>query len=128
MKLQMITKILLAALLLIAAGCAALESKGHKYVMRGQILEVADSMAYLCLGSADGAQVGQEYAVYKFIKSPTANPKSMQPSYKKEESGTVKIVEIMDEHMAKAKVLSGQVETNNVVELKPETAPHSGHH
>lgn len=118
MKLKMMTSTLLAALLVIATGCATLESAGHKYVMRGQILEITDGMAYLCIGSADGAQVDQEYGVYKFIKSPTPNPKSVQPSYRKEETGTVKIVEIVDEHMAKAKVLSGQVETNNVVELK----------
>jgi hypothetical protein len=118
MRLKTAANTILAVLLFVTAGCATLETAGHKYVMRGQILEVTDGMAYLCIGSADGAQVGQEYAVYKYIKSPNSNPKSVQPYYKREKSGTVKILEILNEHMAKAKVLAGHAETNNVVELK----------
>ena len=118
MTLKTTVKVFWAVLLFGATGCAALGSAGHKYIMWGQVLELTDDTAYLCIGSADGAQVGQEYAAYKFTKIPSANLKSVQHSYKREETGTVKILEIVDEHMAKAKVLAGHVETNNMVELK----------
>lgn len=105
-------------LFLVTAGCASLETAGHKYLMRGQVIDMTEGMAYLCIGSADGAQVGQELTAYKFVKAPNPNPKSVQPYYTREETGKVKIVEIVDEHYARAKVLSGEVKENYVVELK----------
>ena len=119
MKLKTAVNILLVGLTLVAMGCATLETAGHKYIMRGQILEVADGMAYLCIGSADGAQVGQEYTVYKFVKLPlNPIPRSAQPYYKKEEVGTVKIVKIADQHMAIASIVAGHVGINEIIELK----------
>ncbi len=58
-----LVSVFLAVLLFSAAGCATMESAGHKYIMRGQVLEVAGDEAYLCIGSEDGARVGQELAV-----------------------------------------------------------------
>jgi hypothetical protein len=109
---------LVAVLLLLMAGCATLESAKHEYIMRGQVIEVNGDSAYLCIGSHDGAQIGQEFKVYRFVKVP--NPYSRpgaQYSYKREEAGRIKITEIVDEHMATAKVLAGQVAANYVVEL-----------
>jgi hypothetical protein len=100
------------------AGHASLESAGHKYIMRGQILEVTGDMVYLCIGSSEGAQVGQEYAVVKFIKVPNPNSKSPWPYFNREEAGVVKITEIVDEHMARAKIVSGVAKENYMVELK----------
>ena len=31
----------------------------HKYVMRGQVLDVQDNTLVVCIGKEDGAQVGQ---------------------------------------------------------------------
>ncbi len=39
-------------ILLAAMGCATMETAGHKYLMRGQVLEAKDGTAYLCLGTA----------------------------------------------------------------------------
>lgn len=85
--------------------------------MRGQILEVNGDRAYLCIGSADGAQVGQDLTVYRFIKTGRLGPRT-SVNYKREEIGEVKISEIVDEHMANAKIISGQVKEHDVVELK----------
>ncbi|MBI5593589.1 MAG: hypothetical protein HY881_24315 [Deltaproteobacteria bacterium] len=82
--------------------------------MRGQILESTGEGVYLCIGSADGAEVGQEYKVYKFVKIQGFNAR---PRYKREETGTVKITEIVDEHYAKAKILTGEAKENDIVEL-----------
>ena len=104
-------------LFVVSAGFAGLESLKHEYIMRGQILEVSEGTAYLCIGSADGAKVGQELTVYRFMKTGSPGPKT-QVYFKREETGKVKITEIVDEHMANAKIISGQVKEHDVVELK----------
>ena len=83
--------------------------------MRGQILEATDEGVYLCIGSADGAKVGQEFKVYKFVKMSELRPK--QANFKREETGTIKITEIVDEHYAKARRLTGEAKENYIVEL-----------
>jgi predicted small secreted protein len=113
---KILISILAAAFLL--AGCATLESAGHKYIMRGQILEVTGDTVYLCIGSSDGAKVGQEYAVVKFVKVPKPYDKPPVPYFKREETGVVKITEIVHEHMANAKIVSGAAKENDMVELK----------
>lgn len=103
------------AVLLSLAGCAGLESTGHKYLMRGQILETRDSSVYLCIGSHDGAQVGQELEIYKFDKIP--GPHKNVTAFKREKTGTVRITEIVNEHYARAKMTSGYAKENYMVEL-----------
>lgn len=105
-------------LLLPLAGCAGLEGAGHKYLMRGQILEVNGDAAYLCVGAKDGARVGQELSVYKFTKQPS-HPKPQGLKFKKEKTGIVQITGIQDEHMATAKIISGRVKQHYIVELAP---------
>lgn len=112
------TVIFLLAFLLIATGCATLESAGHKYVMKGQILETADGRAYLCIGSAEGAKAGQEFAVYHYAKIRAFSDKQSQPVYKRKQVGTVKIRKVVDEHYAWADVLQGNVAAGDVAELQ----------
>ena len=103
-------------MLTLITGCATFQTAKHKYIMRGQILEATDEGLYLCIGSADGAKAGQEYKVYKFVRMQQGT-KSIRPNYRKEETGTVKITEIVDEHYAKARILTGEAKENYVVEL-----------
>jgi hypothetical protein len=120
MKDKTVVSILFIILVLIISGCANLESAKHKYIMRGQVLEVTGDTAYLCIGSEDGAQVGQEYTVYRFVKVPTVRTRStLNYVLKKEQTGVIKIIEIVHEHMATAKILRGEVRENDVVELNP---------
>lgn len=121
MKWNYILGAILAIFVIAGAGCASLDSMRHQYIMRGQVLEAEGSDVYLCIGSKDGAEVGQEFVVYRFVKSGRR-----YPSVLKENKGTVKIIEIIDEHYAKAKVLAGDVKVNDVVELKSVTQE-SGH-
>jgi hypothetical protein len=116
MKTKILYGVFFGLVLLITTSCASLESARHEYIMRGQILESADDGVYLCIGSADGAKVGQEYAVYKFVRNTTTL--KARPTFAKEDTGTVKITEITDEHYAKAKVIAGEAKVNSVVELK----------
>lgn len=103
--------------LFIMTSCAGLEKAEHKYIMKGSILESASEGVYLCIGSADGATVGQELNVYKYVKIPGAGKSSVPPNFRREETGKVKITEIVDEHYAKAKVLTGEAKENSIVEL-----------
>lgn len=116
------TKPFIAALLVlsfaIAAGCATAEAVRHQYIMRGQILDVTDGEAYLCIGSADGAQVGQELTVYRFTRAAPTLLKGGSPAFQREPTGTVRITEIVNEHFARARVLTGRAEVNSVVELR----------
>jgi hypothetical protein len=54
--------------LLMPMGCATMEAAKHQFFMRGQVLEVRDGTAYLCLGIEQGAQVGQVFAVKRYMK------------------------------------------------------------
>ncbi len=84
----------------------------HKYVMKGSILEASADNVYLCVGTKDGAKVDQELDVYRFTRVATA-----RPTFQRVLVGKVKITEIVDEHMANAKVISGTAEKGDVVEL-----------
>jgi hypothetical protein len=115
-------KILFNAFLVICivtmAGCSKMDSARHEVLMKGQILEVTDNSAYLCIGSKDGAEVGDQFVVYKFTR--VANPDSKyapHPQYEREQVGKIKITEIVHEHMAKAIILAGEVKPTYFVEL-----------
>ena len=84
----------------------------HGYLMKGSIIEASNSDVYLCIGSKDGATVGQELDVYKVIRVTRA-----RPTFKREHTGKVKITEITHEHFAKATVISGKAEKDDIVEL-----------
>ena len=111
--------LLLMAALMISSYATA-QTGYHANVMKGSIIEMQDSKIYICIGSKDGAETGQEFAVYRFVKEISPNPK-LPMRFKKEEKGSVKSTEIVDEHYAKAKVLAGDVRVNDVVELTSAT-------
>jgi len=118
MKTRFTISILCGILIFITAGCATLDSAKHKHIMRGQILDVVDGGGvYLCIGSRDGVAVGQEFSVHKFVRI-KSQTRSEQYSYQQENTGTVKITEVVDEHYAKAKIIAGEAKVNYIVELK----------
>lgn len=86
--------------------------------MRGQILDASNGEVYLCIGTKDGASVGQVVDVYKFVKG-NALPHGDKSGFVfvKEKTGTVKIIEVTD-HYAKAAVISGTAKENSLVELE----------
>lgn len=56
----------------------------------------------------------QELNVHKMV-STTTNPKL--PMFRRECAGKIKMTEIIDDHFAKAIIISGKAEKNNIVEL-----------
>ena len=104
-----VSLILAAFVILLMFSCATVY---HGFLMKGSIIETSDADIYLCIGSKDGAAAGQELNVYKVIRVTRA-----RPTFKREYTGKVKITEIIDEHFAKATVISGKAEKNDIVEL-----------
>jgi hypothetical protein len=102
------------ALIVAISGCASWQKVYHGVLMKGSIIETYDSEIYLCIGKKDGASVGQELNVYKVIAT-TMNPKV--PMFRREHTGKVRITEIIDDHFAKAIIISGKAEKNDIVEL-----------
>ena len=97
-----------------AAGCAGSQKAYHGAIMRGTVLEASGKDdVYLCVGSRDGAKVGQELNVYRFKQATGAKSR-----WKRERSGRIKITEIVDEHFARAAVVSGSIKPNEVAELE----------
>ena len=89
---------------------------GHSVFMRGTVVRAAGNDLVVCIGSADGAEPGQELTVYRVSEHPHG-PKG-PPSYRRTEVGTVRIQQIIDEHFANATVTSGTVERHDIVELR----------
>lgn len=89
------------------------QSVAHTWFMRGSILEVTGKDVYLCVGKKDGASAGQELDVVRFTRS---NPSPKVANYKRDTVGKIKIIEIVDEHMAKAQIVSGKVQAGDIAE------------
>ncbi len=117
MRKRSIVNVLLAMLFIAVAGCATMKAAEHRYVMKGQILDVSDGQAYLCIGTADGAKAGQEFPVYRYVSLPYAGPKHQFPGFKREAVGSVKVTEVVDVHYARAAILSGNIKVNDSAEL-----------
>ncbi len=118
-KKALVVNVLAAIMFLVAAGCATMKAAEHEYIMKGQILDVSDGQAYLCIGSADGAKAGQEFPVYRYEKIPYTGGKGGAPSFKREEVGKLKITQVVDVHYASASILSGDVKVHDIAELSP---------
>lgn len=103
-------------LILLSPSCASLY---HRVIMKGSIIEISNSEIFLCIGKKDGAAVGQVLNVYKIVTFalPPPKPSPEIRRFKREYTGKVRITEIIDEHFAKAVVISGNADTHSIVEL-----------
>ncbi len=118
MKMKTKTTSRFLAVLISVIGIAAFtgtsgQSVAHTWFMRGSILEVTGKDVYLCVGKKDGATVGQEMDVVRFTRS---NPSPKVTNFKRDTVGKIKILEIVDEHMAKAQIVSGKAQAGDVAE------------
>jgi hypothetical protein len=90
----------------------------HRYLMRGAVLMSMGEEIHLCLGTADGAEVGQELDVVRVTRVRGSSPKS-GPRFERQHVGRVRIEEVFDDHFALAKVVSGRARKGDLVELEP---------
>ena len=89
----------------------------HKYFMKGSIVEASDEGIYLCIGSEDGAKAGQVLDVVRISRNTSGAPKG-GARFKREHVGKVEILEVVDEHFARAKKVSGEANVADMVELE----------
>jgi len=109
---------MILGLLAFAAGTGlSAQNVYHKYIMRGTILEVSGAEVYLCVGKTDGASVGQEMDVFRIDTQAGKNPKS-PPTFKRVKLGRVQILELVQDHYARAKLLTGSAPKGAVAEIQ----------
>lgn len=108
-----------AAALLIAGltlNCATGSAIYHGGLMKGSVVSATGNEGVICIGSKDGAEVGQVWNTVRVeIQGTGKTSKFMWLP-----AGSVKIVEIIDEHFAKVTVVDGKLEKGYVAEMKPK--------
>jgi hypothetical protein len=111
----------LTPLILLAAFAASAQagetSFRHKYLMRGQVLQMDASTLVVCVGKADGAEVGQVLDVVRHVPVMGSNPKEAGPRFRRVDVGSVKVTSLFDDHYATAEVVEGSPKVNDTVEL-----------
>lgn len=86
----------------------------HGNMMRGSVVSATGSEGVICIGSKDGATVGQILNSYKG----NWQNEGKTARYARTPVGSVKITEIIDEHFAKVTAVSGKIEMGTIVELE----------
>lgn len=116
----MIKKSLMAAVVGIAmlgAAPVVAQGIGHTWFMRGSIVQIDSTGTVVCIGKADGAEVGQTLDVYRIVRHPGPR-KSPGPDYHRQDVGEVRIDHVFDDHFAHVTIISGRVRKNDIVELQ----------
>ncbi len=113
--LNKISKIMVVVVFgLIVSGCANSDFS-HKYLMRGQVVSVTNNTVVVCVGTSDGAEVGQILNAYRFVMNDDNDEGA--DLFKRIDIGQVKINEIVDGHFAKVTVLKGDIKQHDMVQL-----------
>lgn len=99
------------------SNAAETPSLRHTFFMRGQVVEAQAQSLVICIGSADGASVGQQLDVVQHRRV-SSGPKGMG-RFEREVVGKVRIDAIVDEHYAEATLISGKAGEKDSVELAP---------
>jgi hypothetical protein len=107
---------ILAASALLPVSASESTSIVHSTIMRGHVLEADGSDVVICIGSNDGAVVGQELKVIRHTRAKTG-PKAIG-QFRRSMVGTIRIDEIVDGHYAEATVVSGEAKVLDSVELE----------
>lgn len=90
---------------------------GHSFFMRGSVVGADGAGTVVCIGKADGAEVGQTLEVYRTVYHP-GPAKGSGSSYHREPIGHVRIDHIFDEHFAHVTAIDGHPARNDIVELQ----------
>jgi len=89
----------------------------HKYFMKGSIIEASEEGIFLCIGTEDGAKPGQVLDVMRISRDTSGAPKG-GAKFKREKVGEVEILQVVDEHFARARKVKGEATVSDMVELE----------
>lgn len=107
----------LAGLALLGTSPLAAQGVGHTFFMRGSIVGADATGTVVCIGRADGAEVGQTLEVYRIVYRPGPS-KGPANNYQRRLIGHVRVDHVYDEHFAHVTVADGRPKTNDIVELR----------
>lgn len=110
-------RLLLGVMLIVLLSACASNGPVRHYFMQGQVLSVNDQQVVLCIGTAHGAEAGQVLSVFQHTPIQTT-PKAPPQGFRRTEMGQVRIVEVFDEHYARAEVVAGTIHVNDTAELQ----------
>lgn len=109
--------IALAGISMLGASPVLAQGIGHTFFMRGSIVGTDASGTVVCIGKADGAEVGQTLEVYRVVYHPGAY-KGAGPFYHRQLIGHVQIDHVFDDHFAHVTVQDGHPTKSDIVELR----------
>jgi hypothetical protein len=107
----------LAGITMLGAVPAMAQGIGHTWFMRGSIVGTDKTGTVVCIGKADGAEVGQTLEVYRTVYHPGPN-KGAGPTYHRQDIGHVRIDHLFDDHFAHVTIVDGHPVKNDIVELR----------
>jgi hypothetical protein len=107
----------LAGISMLAASPLFAQGIGHSFFMRGSIVGTDPKGTVICIGKADGAEVGQSLEVYRVINHPGPIKGAATP-FHRQRVGSVKIDHVFDDHFAHVTVVDGKPAKNDIVELR----------
>ena len=113
----------IAGIAMLAAVPAAAAGVAHGFFMRGSIVAEQAEGKVVCIGSEDGATVGQVLDVYRTVQIPGPSGKYAGPSFRREPAGHVRIEHVYDAHFAHVSVVDGTPAVNDIVELRRAPRP-----
>lgn len=103
---------------------AVAQGIGHSLFMRGSVVDMTGETATICVGKADGAAAGQTLTVVRVTTVPGG--KGVQ-IFRRTNVGSIRINAIVDDHFARARIISGKVAKHDLVELRRDgTSTKSG--
>lgn len=111
-----ISKLLIMAILTVIISACSSAQFSHEYLMKGQVVSIKNNNVVVCIGTADGATVGQRLDAYRFVTG--ENNEEGTNYFKKTRIGHVKISKIINKHFARASIIDGDVQKNDMLELK----------
>ncbi|MGE4304994.1 hypothetical protein SAMN02927924_03794 [Sphingobium faniae] len=109
----------LAGIAMFGASPLLAQGIGHTLFMRGMIVDTDKDGTVVCIGKADGAEVGQTLEVYRVVQHPgPASSKGNATPFHRQRVGEVRIDHVYDDHFARVSVTQGRPAKNDIVELR----------
>lgn len=115
----------LATAMVVVSACASIAPGiGRPTVTPGSVTEHQGGQVVFCTGQPGGAIAGQELLVVERTRRPLqpSNPSGAVRAERRT-VGSVRVVELVDGHYARAQVVSGVARRGAVVELAPARLP-----
>ena len=95
--------------------CTTAQRVYYAYLTQGQIVNKTDGQVVMCIGTKEGAKLGQTLTIVR-IHEYSVVERGMR--YERIPVGKIEITEIVEEHFAKARIIEGTADNNDIAELK----------